>query len=323
MNTRGRMMDKRLRVGTRGSALALWQTDHVIRLLSEHDPTLQVERLIMSSPGDRAPDRPLSRIGDKGAFTRDLEGALSTGAIDAAVHSLKDLPTELPSELAIGAVLERADPREVLLSPDRYTLATLPAGAVVGTSSLRRRAQILAARSDVAVRDLRGNVTTRLLKVARGEYAAAVMAYAGLIRMGKANLVAEVFEPEVMLPAAGQGAIAVEIRRGDDRVADLVRPLEHRPTLLCTTAERALLARLEGGCQVPVAALGTLAGEVLTLSALVADPDGRDIVRARAAEVVRDGKEAAALGENLAERLMESGAAAILARVRATSTDTA
>jgi len=299
--------------------LALWQTDHVIARLLRIDRSLHIVRRLMSSPGDRDTGRPLSRLGDKGAFTRDLEDALAAGTIDAAVHSLKDLPTTLPPGLIIGAVLEREDPRDVLVSPAGYTLRTLPEGAVVGTSSLRRRAQVLARRPDLELRDLRGNVPTRLAKVVQGEYVAAVMAHAGLLRLGRMDLVAEVFDAGILLPAAGQGALAVETRAGDARTRALLAPLEHGPTRLCTAAERALLVHLEGGCQVPVAALATLANGILTVRGLVADLDGREIVREELSATVRDIGGAEALGQVLAEALIAKGAGAILARVRASA----
>jgi hydroxymethylbilane synthase len=306
-----------LRVGTRGSRLALWQADHVAARLEASHAGLRVERVIVRTLGDRRPEASLAEIGERGVFTREIEDALRKGSIDLAVHSLKDLPTRIAEGLELGAVLEREDPRDAFLSPVAPRLAALPEGARIGTSSLRRRAQLLALRADLKVLDLRGNVPTRLEKLERGECDAIVLARAGLLRLGLEGRIAEVFEPETLLPAVGQGAIGVQVRAGEPRVAGLVAALDHGPTRLATAAERALLARLEGGCQVPVAALGTLAGRHLTLRGLVADVEGREVVRDSEAREVGGEAEARALGEALGERLLRQGAAPILARVRA------
>lgn len=307
----------RLRVGTRRSRLALWQTDLVATRLQHAWPGVTVERVSFTTLGDRVADVPLARIGDKGLFTRDLEDGLRAGAIDFAVHSLKDLPTKLPAELALGAVLERGDPLDALVSASPVTLDTLQAGARVGTSSLRRRAQLLARRPDLDVRDLRGNVPTRVDRVLGGDLDAAVLALAGLTRLGLSDHVAQVLGADVMLPAPGQGALAVEIRAGDERMAALVAPLDHRDTRLVTTAERALLAELEGGCQVPVGALATfVSAGVMRLEGLVIDLDGRVGVRRIVEASVSDPASASALGTAVAADLRQAGADAILARVR-------
>jgi len=306
-----------LRVGTRGSRLALWQAEHVATCLRREHPGLTVEQLVLSTAGDRVVDVALSRVGDKGLFTRELEEALGEGRIDVAVHSLKDLPTETPDGLAVGAVLEREDPRDALVGPWSGGLDSLPDGARVGTSSLRRRAQILARRPDLRVVDLRGNVPTRLSKLERGECEAAVLALAGLRRLGLEHAVGAVLEPEAMLPAAGQGALAVQCRRGDPRVCALLGPLDHGPTRLAVAAERGFLARLEGGCQVPVGCLATPASTRLRLRGLVADVDGGVVVAGVVEEAVGDELAATALGERLAERLLRNGAREILARARA------
>ena len=306
-----------LRVGTRGSRLALWQADHVVARLRAGHAGLGVERVIVRTLGDKRPEAALAAIGGRGAFTREIEDALRRGTIDVAVHSLKDLPTGTAEGLELGAVLVREDPRDALLSKVAPSLQALPEGARIGTSSLRRRAQLLALRADLRVIDLRGNVPTRLEKLERGECDAIVLARAGLLRLGLEGRIAEVFEPEALLPAAGQGAIAVQIRAGEPEVAGLLAPLDHEPTRLATAAERALLARLEGGCQVPVGALGTLAGRRLTLRGLVADVEGGEVVRDSEARDVGGEAEARALGEALGERLLRQGAAPILARVRA------
>jgi len=311
-----------LRVGTRGSRLAVWQTEAVIGRLRGLDAGLEFERKEISTTGDRLSDRPLARIGDRGLFTREIEESLADGRVDLAVHSLKDLPTTMPAGVVIAAILERADPSDVLVSPGGFTLATLPAGARVGTSSLRRRAQILALRPDVEVHDLRGNVPTRVAMVDRGDYRAAVMARAGLIRLGLEHRISEVISTEAVLPAVGQGAIAVQARAGDEALLRVLARLDHGPTRLTTTAERAFLAELQGGCQVPLAALGTWnsAGR-LTLRGLVASPDGRQAVKGERSAAVADLADssldaAAQLGRELAAELVDRGARTILESAR-------
>jgi hydroxymethylbilane synthase len=306
----------RLRVGTRSSRLALWQTDYVSDRLRQHFPELQIDRVPMTTLGDRVTTVALSKIGDKGIFTRELEDGLRAGAIDLAVHSLKDLPTELPPDLEIGAVLERGDPRDVLVAARDATLATLPAGTRVGTSSLRRRAQLAAARTDIEVVDIRGNVPTRLEKVWQGQVDAVLIAFAGLKRLGLESHVCEVFDPGDMVPAPGQGALAVQIRRGDDRLARLLQSLNHPATRLATAAERALLGFLEGGCQVPVGAFGQFDGSTLLLRAIVASPDGQEVVKRRAAASVTSLQQAIALGESLGRDLLDAGASGILEAIR-------
>lgn len=306
-----------LRVGTRGSRLALWQADHVAACLRSAQPGLVVETVVITTKGDRVVDTALSRVGDKGLFTRELEEALRDGRVDVAVHSLKDLPTELPADLVIGAVLEREDPRDAFVGRAEGGLAGLPRGARVGTSSLRRRAQLLEQRPDLRVVDLRGNVPTRLAKVERGDCDAAVLALAGLRRLGLEAKVASVIEPQELLPAVGQGAIAVQSRAGDPRTAPWLAALDHAPTRLATFAERAFLARLEGGCQVPIGALATLAEGRLRVRGLVADVDGSVVLRGTLEGPVEDEPAAARLGERVAGQLLAAGASAVLARVRA------
>lgn len=306
-----------LRIGTRGSRLALWQAEHVASRLREANPGLAVETVVLATTGDRVVDVALSKVGDKGLFTRELEEALGAGTIDVAVHSLKDLPTETPGELGLGAILEREDPRDALVGPAKDGLDGLPAGARVGTSSLRRRAQLLARRPDLRIVDLRGNVPTRLAKVERGECDAAVLALAGLRRLGLEHAVGAILEPDLLLPAPGQGAVAVQSRRGDARVASLLAPVDHEPTRLAVAAERALLARLEGGCQVPVGALATPVPGGLRLHGLVADVDGSVVLRSELGGAVADEPAATALGEQLATWLLGTGAGEILSRVRA------
>ncbi|MBE3072808.1 MAG: hydroxymethylbilane synthase [Acidobacteria bacterium] len=305
-----------VRIGTRGSELALWQAAEIGRRLRECHSGLIVEQRIIRTLGDRELGVPLSRIGDKGLFTRELEDALFDGSIDLAVHSLKDLPTALPSGLTVAAVLERDDPRDVLVARPGVTLLGLPAGSRLGTSSLRRRAQLLACRQDLRLVDVRGNLPTRVAKLDRGEYDGLVLARAGLTRLGLGHRIAEVIDIDVVLPAVGQGALGVETRADANRVRALLQPLDHQPTRLATAAERAFLARLEGGCQVPIGALGTWNAERLTLHGIVADLDGTFQVKVSGDAVVATDAEAAALGTRLAEEARIRGAQAILDRVR-------
>lgn len=309
-----------IKAATRGSRLALWQTDRVATELTRVWPDVTVDRVVISTRGDQVLDVPLSRIGDKGLFTRELEDALRDADVHFAVHSLKDLPTRLPEGFALAAILERADPRDALVAASAITVDTLPRGARVGTSSLRRRAQLLARRPDLDVHDLRGNVPTRVDKVLRGDLDAAVLALAGLTRLDLTAHVVEVLEADVMLPAPGQGALAVEIRSGAEDVAALLAPLDHRATRLETAAERALLAELEGGCQVPVGALARRSGDGrLHLYAGVFDLDGSHAVRAELEAQGADEAAALGLGREVAARLRDNGAEDILARVRASS----
>jgi hydroxymethylbilane synthase len=309
--------DRRLRAGTRASRLALWQTRAVIDALQMRWPGLRVDPVLISTIGDRVADVPLPRIGDKGVFTRELEDSLREGTIDLAVHSLKDLPTEQPEGLALAAVLERGDPRDALVASSPTGVGILAPGSRVGTSSLRRRAQLLAARPDLDVRDLRGNVPTRVDAVLRGDLDAAVLALAGLERLDLTGHVREVLSPRVMLPAPGQGAMAVQVRADDASALALLATLDHTPTRLSTSAERALLGRLEGGCQVPVGALAvTSADGVMTLDAIVASLDGERAIRRSASAGVGTEEEALAFGRALGEQLLSDGAQAILHEVR-------
>lgn len=309
-----------VRIGTRGSDLALWQTAEVARLIRLSHPAVTVEEQVIRTTGDRVLGTPLARIGGKGLFTAELEEALAGGSIDLAVHSLKDLPMELPDGLALSAVLERGDPRDALVAAPGTTLRSLPAGTRIGTSSVRRRSQLLAINPHLAVLDVRGNVTTRLARLDRGEVDALMLARAGLVRLGLEARIAEVIEPEVVVPAAGQGALAVETRTGDARVLALLAPLDHSPTRLATSAERGFLAGLDGGCQVPVGVLGAWQGDTLSLMWMVSDLDGERMLRGVEVSTVRSEAEAADTGRRLAGRLVDSGGAAILDRVRAAST---
>jgi hydroxymethylbilane synthase len=309
--------ERRLRVGTRGSRLALWQADRVIELLAAAG--LAAERVVVHTTGDRILDTPLAKIGDKGLFTKELEERLLEDAIDVAVHSLKDLPTQVPRGLVLGAVLEREDPSDALVCPAGHHLDELPEGARIGTSSLRRRAQLLLRRPDLDVRDLRGNVPTRLSKLDQGDYDAVVMARAGLLRLGLGSRITETIDPAVMLPAVGQGAIGVEAREVTPSAEAWLEVLDHRLTHLATSAERGLLGRLEGGCQVPIGALATWEGRLLRLRGLVAGLDGEQVVSGEEKAEVVSRDDARHLGESLANRLLAEGADRILDGVRAAS----
>lgn len=302
-------MTRPLRIGTRGSPLALVQAGMVRDRLAAAHPTLVAPEIVpMRTTGDAAQDRPLAEIGGKGLFTKEIEQALLAGAIDLAVHSLKDMETALPDGLVIDCVLERADPRDALIGA--ASLAALPAGARLGTSSLRRAAQIRALRPDIAIALLRGNVDTRLARVAEGHIAATLLAVAGLTRLGRTDAIDAVLEPSEMLPAVAQGAIAIERRAGDAETAALLAPLNHVATLACVTAERALLAALDGSCRTPIGGLATLDGERLSLAALVAAPDGSAVWRTQRAGPVTD---AAALGADAGAELRRRAGDAVFA----------
>lgn len=304
-------MGKHLLVaGTRGSALALWQTRRVAGLLQAAHPGLEVRMRTIRTRGDAVADRPLPQVGGKGLFVTEIEDALAAGEIDLAVHSLKDMPTEQPEGLVLGAILERADARDALLvRGGAGDLWSLPEGARVGTSSLRRQAQLLAVRPDLRTLDLRGNVDTRLQKLQDGQYDAIVLAVAGLERLGLAGAISQVLPPEVVLPAVGQGALCVEVRAGDAGTRSLVAALDHAPTRRAAEAERALLRRLSGGCQAPVAAYARPAGGEIVLQGLVAAPDGTRLVRD---EIRGPAADAEGLGTDLGGRLLAAGGAAIL-----------
>src|SRR5690606_3244331 len=292
-----------------------WQAEHVCSRLRAVDGTLDVAVEIIRTIGDRITDVPLARIGDRGLFTKEVDDAVLDGRCDVAVHSLKDVPTQLPEGLVLGAVLEREDPRDAFVpAPDSArTLDALPASARIGTSSLRRRALLLAARPDLNVDDLRGNLDTRLDRVAAGQYDAAVLAAAGPRRVGRADAATELLGPPHWLPAIGQGALAVVARLDDRDTLAVVSHLEHRETRTCVTAERSFLARLEGGCQIPIGALAGASGDALTLRGLVASLDGRTVVRG---ELTGPASAARELGERLAEQLLERGADAVLREIR-------
>jgi hydroxymethylbilane synthase len=307
------MATEKIIFGTRGSALALWQTDHAMALLRAAHPGLQVERDIVQTRGDHVLDTPLPLVGGKGVFTAELEAALRDGRLDCAIHSLKDLPTDPSDGLVIGAILPRANPADVLVSRAGYTLDTLPDGARVGTSSYRRGAQLLHKRPDLHLMDIRGNVDTRVRKAldADGEYDAIVLAYAGLERLGHLDSVSQVLSLDDMLPAPGQGAIAVQTR-DDPALLTLLRPIHHRDTALAVTAERAFLAGLGGGCSVPVAAYAYRDGGEFHLLGRVSARDGGQQIEVAASATIGDETEAGALGARLAQQALDQDAAALM-----------
>jgi hydroxymethylbilane synthase len=305
-----------LRVGTRASALALWQTEHVRTRL--HAAGYRTERVELRTTGDMVQDIPLARIGSRALFTRQIDDAMLDGRIDLAVHSLKDLPTVLPEGIALVAVAEREDPRDALVGRGPLGWDDLPRHGIVATSSLRRRAQLLHLRPDLEVRDVRGNVDTRLRKLdATSEWSAILLAVAGLVRLGLDRRIGERLRPELILPAPGQGALAVTARRGDAAAAAAARAVHHPETARAIAAERACLRTLEGGCQVPVGAHATLAGETVRLHGRVVSLKGERAVEAVETGLASDEAGADALGVRLAERLLANGADAVLAEARA------
>ena len=309
-------MLREIRIATRQSALALWQADYVKARLEAAHPGLRVSLLPMTSRGDKLLDAPLAKIGGKGLFVKELENALLDGSADIAVHSMKDVPMEFPQGLGLYAICEREDPRDAFVSNRYARLADLPQGSVVGTSSLRRQAQLLALRPDLQIRFLRGNVNTRLAKLDADEYDAIILAAAGLIRLGFAGRIRESLTVEDSLPAGGQGAVGIECRTDDAEVHALLEPLHHVDTERRVAAERALNRHLNGGCQVPIACYAVQEGELLWLRGLVGQPDGGLLLRAEARGPLND---PAGLGVAVAEALLGQGAQAILDAVYGSS----
>lgn len=302
-------MSETLHIATRKSPLALWQAEHVAAALVAAHPGLRVQIVGMTTKGDRILDAPLAKLGGKGLFVKELEQGMLAGQADIAVHSMKDVPVELPHGLHLPVILEREDPRDAFVSNQYPSLDALPVGARVGTSSLRRQCQLAARRPDLQVEPLRGNVNSRLAKLDAGDFDAVLLAAAGLIRLGLAERIRSHISPEDSLPAIGQGAIGIECRVDDGRTQGLIGVLHHPDTALCVRAERALNTRLHGGCQVPIAGHATLDGELLHLRALVGTPDGSRVLRAQARGPSLDPE---ALGTAVAEDLLHQGAGEIL-----------
>lgn len=297
-------MDK-IVIASRESLLAMWQAEHIQARLRALYPEIEVEILGMTTRGDQILDKTLSKIGGKGLFVKELEVALMEGRADLAVHSIKDVPMQLPEGFELAAICQREDPRDAFVSNRYPDLAALPEGAVVGTSSLRREAQLRARFPHLTVRPLRGNVQTRLAKLDQGDYDAIILAAAGLKRLGLEARIGSLIEPQASLPAAGQGALGIEIRAGRPALAALLAPLDHPETHACVTAERALSRALGGSCQLPLGAHATLDGDMLCLTGLLARPDGTQVLRARAEAPVHY---AEPLGRAVAKQLKDQGA---------------
>ncbi len=298
-----------VRIATRKSALALWQAEYVKAQLLSHYPHLTVELVPMSTQGDKILDTPLAKIGGKGLFIKELEIAMLEGRADIAVHSMKDVPVAFPEEFGLHAICERENPFDAFVSNHYPSVDALPQGAIVGTSSLRRQCQLRKHRPDLTIRDLRGNVNTRLAKLDAGDYDAIILASAGLIRLGFEDRIAQSLPPSVSLPAVGQGAVGIECLNSDKGLIELVSALNHRETAIRVTAERAMNTRLEGGCQVPIGSYAILDGDTLTLSGMVGKPDGTTLLFASS---TGKAEQAGQIGVEVAEALLEQGAGDIL-----------
>jgi len=303
-----------VKIGTRGSQLALWQARWVQSAIRLRNPSLLIEIVTVKTLGDKILDTPLAMVGGKGLFVKEIEEALMDGRVDLAVHSLKDMPADIPAGLCIGPIPQRENPHDVLISKSGRTLAQLPDGARIGTSSLRRAAQLLHIRPDVAILPLRGNLDTRIRKLETEDIDAIVLAAAGLKRLGLANTITEYLDSSIMLPAVGQGALCLELRKDDARTAEVVAGLNHSETQAVVRGERAFLNRLEGGCQIPIAAHGAVNNGRFCLQGLVANLDGSVIVRDKFSGPVA---ESAKVGITLAERLLSMGAKEILDELKA------
>ena len=305
-------MKAKLTIGTRQSLLALWQSNHIAALLREKYPECEVVLKKIVTKGDRILDVPLAQIGGKGLFTKEIETELADGTIDLAVHSLKDMPTVLPEGLCLTAITERANVGDAFVSNKYGSFEELPLGAVIGTSSLRRKAQLLAARPDLQIMDLRGNVDTRLRKLDEGLYDAIILAAAGLERLGHGDRITALIPPNVCLPAVGQGALAIEARTADDEVRSMLEFLNDLPTKQSTDAERAFLGLLEGGCQVPIGVHADVAGEQIKIEAIIAALDGSTVLRDT---ITGKAEDAVALGQQLGKKMLAAGGQEILAAI--------
>lgn len=306
-------MKQEIIVGSRQSRLAMWQAGWVVDFLKKSSPGFSYRIVGIRTKGDNILDTALAKIGDKGLFTKELEMAMLRGEIDMAVHSMKDLPTELPEGLLIGAICRREFPGDVFISRTGRKLEELPPGALIGTSSLRRCAQLLHFRNDLKMVNLRGNINTRLQRLEEGRFDATVLAYAGVHRMGRGHRIVQVIPFEICLPAVGQGSIGIEVRADDQRILDLLKKIDHPESRAAINAERAFLKSLEGGCQVPIGALGIMDNSRLHLEGVVASLDGQELVRS---SVMGNAGEAAEIGSKLAEKMIKMGAGEILRKVR-------
>jgi hydroxymethylbilane synthase len=307
------IMTTMLKIGTRGSKLALWQANWVKSEIERLYPQITPELVIIKTRGDKILDVPLAKVGGKGLFVKEIEEALLTDQIDLAIHSMKDMPADIPAGLCIGAVPLRENPQDVLISNQNLCLEALPKGARVGTSSLRRSSQLKKIRPDLCILTLRGNIDTRLKKVADGEFDAIILAAAGVKRLGFENRITEYLSSDILLPSVGQGALCIEIRTGDTRIETIVSAMNHGDTFTVVAGERAFLHRLEGGCQIPIAAHGTIMDGQFTLTGLVADVDGSVIIKE---SITGSPDDSVRLGVSLAETLIERGAGKLLDYVK-------
>lgn len=309
-------MQLKVRIGTRKSQLALWQANYIADLIRKNF-NIEVELVKITTSGDKILDVPLAKIGGKGLFVKEIEDAMLKGEIDIAVHSLKDVPTELPDGLGIVAITKREDPRDAFLSIKYKSLNDLPKGAVIGTSSLRRKSQIMKMRNDLQIKDLRGNVDTRIRKLEEGQYDAIILAYAGLKRLGLDSKVSYIFSPDEMIPAVCQGFLGIEARVDDDRIRKILEPINDYESYIRATAERSFLKTLEGGCQVPLGAYCDIKNEEIVISGFIADLEGRRFIKEKLVEKIKDNtlQQAADLGQKLANILLEKGGKEILTEI--------
>ena len=302
-------MKKKIRIGTRGSKLALWQANFIKSEIERLCPDFNVKLKIIKTTGDRITDRPLAMIGGKGLFVKEIETALLNNDIDIAVHSMKDMPGELPEGLVIGAIPKRENPFDVLISKNNYLLTDYEKGAKIGTSSLRRASQIKHIRPDVTIVSIRGNLDTRIKKLKSGEYDAIVLAAAGLIRLDQKNEITQYLDETIMLPAVGQGALCIETRENDDDIASIMKKLDHPDTRICVTGERAFLKQIEGSCHIPVACFGKITGNDVVLTAVVASVNGKKLIKE---QIISPVDKVENSGRILADKILEKGGRKIL-----------
>jgi len=305
-------MTEIVRIATRRSPLALWQAEYVRSSLIALHPGIKVELVKMVTQGDKILDTPLAKVGGKGLFVKELEVGMLQGDADIAVHSMKDVPVEFPDGLHLGVICQREDPRDAFVSNEHSDIKALPQGAIVGTSSLRRQCQLRSWRPDLQIKDLRGNVNTRLSKLDHSEYDAIILASAGLIRLGFKERIRQYLDTDISLPAVGQGAVGIECRVDDERINELIAPLNHEETRICVLAERAMNQRLEGGCQVPIAGYAQLAYGQVQMRGLVGRPDGKQVIRGNIEGSIKNAEQ---LGRMLADDLLSRGAKEILQEV--------